>query len=235
MQPQLVKPAGACSVPLEPDSLHDLIGPVNQVCTMTELIRKKYGGALDGEADMLLGFLERSAGRLRELVAGLRAYTRIVGNPAPYRVCDGNALLAAALAALQPAMKESGAVVTHDPLPELYCDANQITYTLTCLLENAIKFRSGVKPEIHVGIAALPGRWLLRVRDNGIGIDPARQERIFGVFQRLGGEDRPGAGMGLAIARQVVERHGGRIWVESQPFEGSTFFLELPRLQEGSD
>lgn len=235
MQPQLVRPAGVCLIPLGPDSLHDLMGSVNQVCTMAELIRKKHGAALGGDADLLLGFLESSADRLRELMAGLRAYTRIVGNPAPYRLCDGNALLAAALAAVQRAVEESGAVVTKDPLPEVYCDANQITCAFTCLIENAIKFRRESRPEIHVGVEALPGHWLFQVRDNGIGIDPARQERIFGVFQRIPGEGHPGAGMGLAIARQIVERHGGRIWVESQPGQGSSFFFELSKLEASID
>lgn len=235
MQPHVVRPGGGCLLLLEPESLHDLIGPVNQVCTMAELIRKKYGDSLEGEADMLLGYLEASAGRLRQLMAGLRDYTRIVGNAAPYRSCDGNALLAVALAALQPAVDESGAVVTHDPLPEMYCDANQITHTLACLIENAIKFRSDDRPQIHICAGMLHGRWRFRVRDNGIGIDPARQERIFGVFQRVSGEDRPGAGMGLAIARQIIQRHGGRIWVESQLGHGSTFFFELPGIQEGTE
>lgn len=235
MQPQLVKPAGECSIPLGPEGLHDLMGPVNQVCTMTELIRKKYGAVLDGEADMLLGLLESSANRLRELMSGLRAYTRIVGNPAPYRFCDGNGLLAAALAVVQASVEESGALVTHDPLPEVYCDGMQISHALACLIENAVKFRREDRPVIHVGVTALPNCWLFVVRDNGIGIDPARQERIFGVFQRISVEGRPGAGMGLAIVRQIVERHGGRIWVESQPGQGSTFFFELPKFQDGLD
>ena len=235
MQPQLVSHPGACSILLEPESLHDLVGPVNQVCTMAELIRKKYGSTLDGDAALLLGFLEQSAGRLRELMAGLRDYTRIVGNAAPYRSCDGNALLAAALAAVREAVEESGAVVTHDPLPELYCDANQISHTLKCLIENAILFRSDARPQIHITVEMNAERWLFRVRDNGIGIDPDRQERIFGVFQRVPAEDRPGAGMGLAIARQIVERHAGRIWVESQPGQGSTFLFELPRFQDGTE
>jgi len=228
MQPKLMKSAGVCSLPLEPDSLHDLISPVNQVCTMTGLILKRYRGTLDNEADTLFGFLESSTNRLQQLVTGLRVYTRIIGAPAPCQRCSGNDLLAAAISLVRSAIDESEAVLTHESVPELYCDSNQITYALACLIDNAVKFRRDIRPEIHIGAAPERECCRLFVRDNGIGIDPSRQGRIFGVFQRLPDHDRPGAGMGLAIARQVVERHGGRIWVESQPGQGSTFFIELP-------
>ena len=131
------------------------------------------------------------------------------------RRCDANLLLAAALELVRPAIDRSGAQVTHDALPGLYCDPTQISQTFANLIDNSIKFRGESRPEIHVSAQADGDAWIYSFRDNGMGIDPRHSERIFGVFKRIHNDGYPGAGVGLAIAKKIVEGHGGRIWVES--------------------
>ncbi|MGD0362258.1 MAG: ATP-binding protein [Bryobacteraceae bacterium] len=218
-----------CWLRLNADALHDLSSPVNQIGTLAELIVKKYRGVLGEEAETLFGFLQTSVGRLQNLVGGLNTYLRVAGAPGARRLCESDLLLTAARASVQPAIDQNGAVVTHDPLPQVYGDPNQIGYAFRSLLENAIKFRREQRPEVHISAAEAGDTWIFSVRDNGIGIDPAYRDRIFGVFKRLHNEDYRGAGIGLATTRQIVEEHGGRIWVESQLGLGSTFFFSLPR------
>jgi chemotaxis family two-component system sensor kinase Cph1 len=128
-------------------------------------------------------------------------------------------------------MRENAALVTHDPLPVAYGDPNQIWQVFHALIENSFKFCNGAAPRIHIGGATQGSGWLFSVRDNGIGIDPRKNRRIFSVFKRLN-NDCPGAGMGLAIANGIIERHRGRIWVESQLGDGATFFFWLPKPAE---
>jgi len=218
-----------CCMYLNADFLHDLSSPVNQLGTLTELMLRKYRGTLDEEAEDLVGFIQSSTNRLQNLMAGLRAYMQVMGCASSYRLCNGNALLAGAVASIQQAIEENRAVVSHDPLPELYCDPKQIGYVFASLMENAIKFRSEHPPDIHVSAAEKKNDWIFSVRDNGIGIDPRYKDRIFGMFKRIHNDGYPGAGVGLAITRQIVEQHGGRIWVESQPGRGATFCFSLPR------
>jgi light-regulated signal transduction histidine kinase (bacteriophytochrome) len=221
--------AEGCWVHLNFDSLHDLSSPVNQMCSIADLILHKYQGKLDDEADILFGFIQNSTDRLQNLMAGLRLYVQVLSAPSSCRRCDANSVLAGARVTIQTAIDETQAVVTYDPLPELYCDPTQIGYAFASLMENSIKFRGARRPEIHVSATAENDTWVFSVRDNGIGIDPRHAERIFGLFKRLQNEAFPGAGVGLAITRQIVERHGGRIWVESQPGPGATFYFCLPR------
>jgi len=220
---------GEWCVELDSGSLHDLLGPVNQICSMSDLMLQKYRSTLDSEAEALFGFIQGSASRLQNLVAGLRTYIQTVGSHSPFRLCDANSLLAAAMAMVWPAIDRSGAVVTHDPLPELYCDTSQISYTFAGLIDNAIKFRGESKPEIHVSARTEGGRVAYAFRDNGMGIDPRHRESIFGVFKRIHNDAYPGAGVGLAIAKKIVEGHGGRIWVESALGKGATVFLAFPK------
>jgi len=222
-------PREDCCVRLNSDSLHDLLSPVNQIGTISELLRKKYGSALDRDGEALFGFIQTSASRLQNLLAGLQTYMRVAGSPGPCRICDANALMAAAQASIQSAIDQNGATVTYDSLPQVYCDPNQISYALASLIENSIKFRCELKPEIHVSAAAEADAWKFSVRDNGIGIDPRNGERIFGMFKRIHSGTHPGVGAGLAITRQIVEQHGGRIWVESQLGHGATFYFILPQ------
>jgi light-regulated signal transduction histidine kinase (bacteriophytochrome) len=221
-------------VPLDSNSMHDLLGPINQVCSMTDLILKKYRGTLDSEAEVLFGFLQGSTNRLQNLVGGLRTYTHTVSSRSPFLRSDANSLLAAALALVRPAIDQSGALVTHGPLPELYCDPPQITYIFASLIDNSIKFRGQSRPEIHISARPEGDTWVYGFRDNGIGIDPRHRESIFGVFKRIHNEAYPGAGVGLAIAKNIIEGHGGRIWVESALEQGATFFLAFPKAESAS-
>jgi len=217
-------------LPLNADALHDLVGPVNQMRSMADLIMKRHRGKLDDEDETLFGLLQTSSDRLQNLLAGVRNYTRIVARREPYRQLDAEAIFAAALATIQPALDRNDAVVTHDALPEVYGDPSQICCIFASLIENSIKFRSQCRPEIHVTAVPCESGWLFSVCDNGIGIDPRHGERIFGVFKRIHNDAYPGAGMGLAIARQIIESHGGRIWVESRLGQGATFFFTLPNI-----
>ena len=222
-----------CTVVLNSDSLHDLVGPANQMRQMADLILKRHRSGLDNETQELFSFLADASDNLEKLLMGLRAYIRIVGQPAPFRLFDANAALAGALATAQESIEREDAQVTHERLPEVYGDPTQISYTFASLIDNAIKFRAERRPEVHVAAVETETGWRFSVCDNGIGIDPKQHERIFGVFKRLHKDAYPGAGVGLAIAKRVIERHGGRIWVESRLGEGATFFLTLPAVGQG--
>jgi len=221
----------AGGVLLTPDSMHDLTSPVNQICSLVDLIVKKHESGMDDDFKTVCSHLQSSAQRLLNLMSGLKSYLRLVASAGPFRSADGNLLLTVALSTLKEQIARNEAVITHDRLPELCCDPLQMTYVFTGLIENAIKFRSENKPEIHVGVSANRRGWVLSIRDNGIGVDPRQAERIFATFKRIHNDAYPGAGVGLAIAKHVIERHGGRIWVESEFAQGATFFVELPKTE----
>jgi chemotaxis family two-component system sensor kinase Cph1 len=217
-----------CCVHLNADSLHDLVGPANQLRSMADLILRKHRGKLDADAETLFAFMQAASDRLQTLISGLRTHTRIVGQCQPYCNFDANVILEGALATIHGMIEQNDAVVTHDSLPEVCGDPSQICYTFASLIENSIKFRGEQRPEIRVN--AIPGETecLFSVRDNGLGIDPKYNDRIFGVFKRVHNDAYPGAGMGLPIAKRIIEQHGGRIWVESALGQGATFFFTLP-------
>ena len=225
--------ADSTCVTLDAGALHDLLSPVNQMCTMADLMLIRYRGSLDSEAEDLFGFIQGAAVRMRNLMGGLRTYTQTVGSRSHFRPCDGNSLVAAALVIAGAAIEQSGAVVTHDALPKLYCEPAQMGYIFGSLIDNAIKFRGESRPEIHISGTVEQDRVVFAFRDNGIGIDPRHRESIFGVFKRVHNDAYPGAGVGLAIAKKIIEGHGGRIWVESALGEGATFILALPKSNDG--
>jgi chemotaxis family two-component system sensor kinase Cph1 len=234
LKPEPVEQYGSnagCPVPIHADTLHDLAGPVNQLSTMLALFEKRHRVASDGDSDVLFGMILSSAGRLRSLIGGFQTYTRVVDSPAPRRICDAEGLVEAALSPLAPAIHESDAVITHDRLPELDCDPNQIIHALASLIDNSIKFRGERRPEIHVSAAADENEWIFSVRDNGIGIDPKHRERIFHLFKRLNGDKYPGAGVGLSICKAVIARHCGRIWLGTPSERGAIFHFTLPRVE----
>ncbi len=215
-------------VRLNSDSLHELMGPVNQIGAISDLLARKCASQLDPEAQTLLGFVQDSSTRLHDMLAGLKTYMRVLAPATACRSCDSNVLLAAAKNSLQPEIVQSSAVITADSLPQIYCEPDQIQFIFAALIENAIKFHSGLGPEVHIAATAQAGSWTFSIRDNGPGIDPKFHDRIFATFKRLDTKPPRGAGVGLALARQIVHQHGGRIWVESQPGAGATFFFSLP-------
>ena len=208
---------------------HDLQEPLRMVTSYVQLLAKQYHGQLDEDADEVIGYAVDGAQRMRALIADLLAYARVETQGAEWTETDGEAVLAQALRDLQLAVAESGAIVTHDSLPTVTAVPGQLRQLLENLLSNALKFRGPEPPRIHLSAQRQGTEWLFSVRDNGIGLDPTQAERIFQMFQRLHTRKAyPGTGIGLAICKKIVERHGGRIWVESAPGQGATFFFTLP-------
>ncbi len=208
---------------------HDLQEPLRAVTGMVQLLRQRYQGQLDARADEFITHAVDGATRMQALISDLLTYSRVGTRGKPFAPTGCSAILEDALANLAVALRESGATVTHDTLPVVTADATQMTQLFQNLIGNALKFRGEHPPEVHVGAEQREGEWQFSVRDNGIGIEPQYLERIFGVFQRLHTRrEYPGTGIGLAICKKIVERHGGRIWIESEPGQGSTFYFTLP-------
>ena len=208
---------------------HDLREPLRMVVSYTELLAKRYGNQLDDAANKFIAYAVEGATRLQRLIDDLLAFSRVGTKRQPQESAPTGELLDAAVHNLQAAIEESGAVITYDALPTVRGDHSQLIQLFQNLVGNAIKFRRpGEPPHIHVTACNLGQEWQFSVADNGIGIDPQFNERIFVIFQRLHAREQyPGTGIGLAICKRIVERHGGRIWVESMPGEGTTFHFTL--------
>jgi signal transduction histidine kinase len=208
---------------------HDLQEPLRMVSSYTQLLAKRYQGRLDADADDFIGFAVDGAARMQKLIQDLLAYSRVSTRGMERQSLSMDSVLGYTTDMLQLAMKEADALVTHDSLPSVKADERQMTQLFQNLISNAIKFRGQQPPRIHVSATRRDDEWLFSVQDNGIGIDPQYADRIFVIFQRLHNRDEySGTGIGLAICKKIVERHGGRIWVESEPGKGSTFFFTLP-------
>jgi len=212
---------------------HDLQEPLRMVSGFLELLAQRYKGHLDDKAHEYIGFAVDGAARMRALIRDLLSYSRVGrGGKAPTPT-SAEAAMADALLDLHASVAESGAEVTHDPLPTVLVDGAQLVQLLRNLIGSAIKFRSNAPPRIHVSAIRDGNECTFSVSDNGIGIAPEHFGRIFQIFQRLHTRDRyPGTGIGLAVCKKIVERYGGRIWVESQPGNGSTFRFTLPAAKE---
>jgi PAS domain S-box-containing protein len=213
---------------------HDLQEPLRMVASYTQLLAKRYQGRLDSEADEFIAYAVDGSNRMQGLIRDLLAYSRAGTNGKVLREVSSERALKDALANLRATIEESGAVVTHDSLPAITSDDTQLVQVFQNLVGNAIKYRSAKVPEVHVSATKNGGKeWIFSVRDNGLGIDPQYFERIFVLFQRLHGrEEFKGTGIGLTICKKIVERLGGRIWVESPPEKGSTFYFSLPERDE---
>jgi len=208
---------------------HDLQEPLRAVGGYVKLLQHRFPDKLDAAAREYITGAAAGAERMQGLITDLLAFSRVGTQGGAFAPADLNALLSNALNNLQVTITESGAKITSDPLPTLPVDGTQIAQLFQNLIGNAIKFRSARAPEIHVGARQEKERWLFWVRDNGIGIEPQYSERIFQIFQRLHTRKQyPGTGIGLAICKKIVERHGGAIWVESQLAQGSTFYFSIP-------
>lgn len=209
---------------------HDLQEPVRGIKIYSQLLAKRLGADLTGDPAEFLKYLSESATRMEMLVRDLLAYTRVTRIDVPQESTNANEVLTHTLANLGGAIVESGARITSDPLPELLLNRTHLQQVLQNLIGNAIKYRSPERvPVIHVSAERQNQNWVFSVRDNGIGIDPEYKERIFGLFKRLHtGDEYAGTGIGLAICKRIVERYRGRIWLESEPGRGSTFFFTIP-------
>jgi len=210
-------------------SAHDFQEPLRQVITYAQLLQQRYGNKLDAGAEEFMGYLVAGAKRLQQLVLDLLAYTELGIHPLVTTMVEGEAVLAGALSDLRGLIAEQGATITHDPLPSLRGEAAQLQLVFRNLLANAIKFRATLPPIVHIAATPQGTEWVFTVADNGIGIAPQDHERIFRVFQRLHHQEPyPKPGIGLAICKKIIEQHGGRIWVESAPGQGATFFFTVP-------
>jgi signal transduction histidine kinase len=211
---------------------HDLKEPMRTIASYTQLLQQRYLDKLDEDGREFLHYVVDAVRRMDTLLGDLLTYSQQLGSKsAMLQSVNADAVLMGVLMNLQALITETGATVTRDPLPtEITSDFAQLSLLLQNLVSNAIKYRKPeVRPEIHISAEEHDGEWIFSVRDNGLGINPEYKDQIFGIFKRLHGREYPGTGMGLAICKKIVERHGGRIWVESAPGEGSTFFFSIPQ------
>ena len=210
---------------------HDLQEPLRMVTSYLQLLELRYKDRIDSDAIEFIDYAVDGATRMKTLINDLLTYSRVNTRRETFAPTNYETVLENVLADLRLSIAESGASVTHDSLPTLQADSAQMESVFQNLIGNALKFHGDQLPAIHIGAKRQPGEWLFSVRDNGIGIDPKYFERIFLIFQRLHTHDKyPGTGIGLAICQRIIQRLGGRLWVESQPGQGSIFYFTLPIL-----
>lgn len=208
---------------------HDLQEPLRIIGSFSQLIERRYGEKLDAEGKEYIDFMVDGASRMQQLINDLLDFSRVATRMKPFALIDFKGVLDRAARNLADQVEQNEAVITHDPLPSVLADDIQLVQVLQNLISNALKFRGKDAPRIHIGAAQRDGAWFFSIRDNGIGIDPKHYERIFIIFQRLHSKkDYSGTGIGLAICKKIIERHGGKIWVESEPGHGSTFHFTMP-------
>jgi light-regulated signal transduction histidine kinase (bacteriophytochrome) len=223
---------------------HDLKEPLVSLGGFAELLREKYKDKLDAKAQALVSHIISGSFRMERLIKDLLAYAKVNTAEKSFRPVSCSTILGIVLSNLGRAIEESGAVITVDELPTVEGEEIQFIQLFQNLIGNAIKYRSDRPPRVHIsarpaaecgvlsaecgGRATIDTGWIFSVSDNGIGIDPAHSERIFQIFYRLHHNRYPGTGIGLAVCKKIVERHGGRIWVESEPGRGSTFYFTIP-------
>jgi two-component system sensor histidine kinase/response regulator len=208
---------------------HDLQEPLRMVATYTQLLAERYRGQLDDNANKYIHYAVDGALRMQALVEDLLTFSRIGRQGTDLQSTDCNAVVETAVKNLRAAVDESKARVTHDSLPTVIADGSQLLQVFQNLIGNALKFRGSEQPAIHVSALKRGREWVFSVADNGIGIAPEFAEQIFVIFKRLHTRaEYPGSGIGLSICKKIVERQGGRIWVESPPGQGSTFKFTLP-------
>jgi PAS domain S-box-containing protein len=208
---------------------HDLQEPLRTVAGMVELLQQRYQGQLDARADEYIHHAVDASNRMQKLINDLLDFSRVDRKGQPFEPTQVDMLLQTALTNLRAAITESQAHITYDPMPVVNADGRQLAQVFQNLVGNAIKFRSERPLEIHIGVEKIENGWKFAVQDNGIGIDPQYFERVFLLFQRLHTRRKyPGTGIGLALCKKIIERHGGKIWIESTLNQGATFFFTLP-------
>jgi PAS domain S-box-containing protein len=214
---------------------HHLQEPLRAIAGHVQMLQRRYADRPGSDAGEYIDQAVKGAISMRRLINDLLDYSRVQTHGQPFRRTDCSRLLKQALSVLWPMIEETEATVTHDTMPTVIGDSSQLNRVFHELVLNAIKFRNDQPPRIHVGAEEVDGEWRFSVQDNGPGIEPQYVERIFKLFQRLNAGDKyEGTGIGLALCRKIVERHGGRIWVESKPGQGSTFRFTIPARREGT-
>jgi light-regulated signal transduction histidine kinase (bacteriophytochrome) len=209
---------------------HDLREPVRMIVSYAQLLDRRYHQVLDGDGAEFMTEIVDATQRMDRFLADLLTYSHQFRDAdQPLEIVAPEGALQGALLTLDPKIRESGAEITYDPLPSVHYDFAQLNQVFRQLIANAITFRGQEPPRIHVSATDAGDAIQFAVRDNGMGIDPSYQQQIFGVFKRLHGREFPGTGIGLAICRRIVDQHGGRIWVESAPDQGSTFYFTIPK------
>lgn len=208
---------------------HDLQEPLRVISGFTQLLSDRYSGELDETADEFIGYVVDGTERMKILINDLLEYSRVGTRGRPLEPVESESALEHALSNLQVTIKETKAKVSHERMPRVQGDINQLSQLFQNLISNGIKFCGEKRPEIHISSVQVGESWVMSVSDNGIGIDPQHNDRIFGMFKRLHGRgEYPGTGIGLAICSKIVERHTGKIWVESELGNGATFSFTLP-------
>ena len=207
---------------------HDLQEPLRTISSYLQLLERRYKERLDDKGLQYMDFTVNAANRLQNMISGLLEYSRVETRGQPFGAVNCEVVLGQTLENLRQTINDNKAEVTHDPLPTVMGDRGQLMRVFQNLLANSIKYRGQEPPHIHVSSKRQKEEWVFSVKDNGIGIDPEYKDQIFIIFQRLHGRDVPGIGLGLSVAKRIVERHGGRIWVESEPGKGSVFYFTIP-------
>lgn len=207
---------------------HDLQEPLRMVGSYVQLLEKRYKDKLDTDAQEYIALASNGVSRMFRLIGDLLSYSRVGTTGLQVENINVNDVMLWAKMNLHTAIAEAGAEITNDELPTVSFDQSQLLQLFQNIIGNAIKYRSEQPPQIHVSATRKGDEWVFAISDNGQGFDPKYADRIFGVFKRLHGRDVPGTGIGLALCKRIVEKHGGRIWAESQPGKGSTFYFSVP-------
>jgi PAS domain S-box-containing protein len=211
---------------------HDLKKPLQTIESFSKLLARRYKGKLDAKADEFISYIVEGVQRLQMLIKDLLEYSQIETKAKNIKPTDFSFIVEEAMSNMKTAIDESNAVVTYNKMPTIMSDPQQMISLFQNLIDNAINFRSNKAPRVRISAERKGDEWVFAIRDNGIGIDPKDFEKIFVMFQRLhGSTDYPGTGIGLLICKKIVERHGGRIWLESETAKGSTFYFTIPDRQ----
>ena len=209
---------------------HDLQEPLRMISSYVQLLKRRYGENLDSDANEFIDYAVDGAERMKKLIQDLLAFSRVGTSGEEFKITSTQTILDEVLSNLELSIKEKNVKISHDPLPDLVVDKTQIMLLFQNLISNAIKFCGDKPPEIHIEVIDNYDEWLFCFKDNGIGIDTKYADQIFVIFQRLHGMgEYPGTGIGLSISKRIVERHGGQIWVESEPGNGSSFKFTIPK------
>ena len=211
---------------------HDLKKPLQTIESFSKLLARRYKGKLNAKADEFISYIVEGVQRLQMLIKDLLEYSQIETKAKNIKPTDFSFIVEEAMSNMKTAIDESNAVVTYNKMPTIMSDPQQMISLFQNLIDNAINFRSNKAPRVRISAERKGDEWVFAIRDNGIGIDPKDFEKIFVMFQRLhGSTDYPGTGIGLSICKKIVERHGGRIWLESETAKGSTFYFTIPDRQ----